>query len=252
MARRRESNNTAGLARTAALVIALVAGVRGVVADATLAASMARPLSAAGSGIVTSVKVGSAGVVADAALPTVGDLAGAAGAHSPAFEDFMRKFEKAETYCPGSKPPCDESLRREKVFHANLAAIEAHNAAREGEGSEGKGGMKMGVTRCTDLTEEEFSKHHGKGFNAMDKEKEKGGGDEAVLASHAEGEKEAAPKRSATPLGEVKQMRAKLVPAAASRPRSDTRVTAGPEPLVTIQMSAVRRKSPPMRHRIDR
>jgi len=125
MARRHESNNTAGLARTAALVIALVAGVRGVVADTTLAASMARPLSAAGSGIVTSVKVGSAGVVADAALPTVGDLAGAAGAHSPAFEDFMRKFEKAETYCPGSKPPCDESLRREKVFHANLAAIEA-------------------------------------------------------------------------------------------------------------------------------
>ena len=107
MARRRESNNTAGLARTAALVIALVAGVRGVVADATLAASMARPLSAAGSGIVTSVKVGSAGVVADAALPTVGDLAGAAGTHSPAFEDFMRKFEKAETYCPGSKPPCE-------------------------------------------------------------------------------------------------------------------------------------------------
>ena len=210
MARRHESNNTAGLARTAALVIALVAGVRGVVADTTLAASMARPLSAAGSGIVTSVKVGSAGVVADAALPTVGDLAGAAGAHSPAFEDFMRKFEKAETYCPGSKPPCDESLRREKVFHANLAAIEAHNAAREGEGSEGKGGMKMGVTRFADLTEEEFSKHHGKGFNAMDKEKEKGGGDEAVLASHAEGEKEAAPKRSATPLGEVKQMRAKL------------------------------------------
>ena len=60
--------------------------------------------------------------------------------HSPAFEDFMRKFEKAETYCPGSKPPCEESLRREKVFHANLAAIEAHNAAREGEGSEGREG----------------------------------------------------------------------------------------------------------------
>ena len=86
----------------------------------------------------------------------------------------------------------------------------------------------MGVTRFADLTEEEFSKHHGKGFNAMDKEKEKGGGDEAVLASHAEGEKEAAPKRSATPLGEVKQMRAKLGAGAASRPRSDTRVTAGP------------------------
>ena len=210
MARRRESNNAAGLVRTAALVIALVAGARGAVADATLAASVARPLSTAGSGIVNSVKVGSAGVVTDAALPTVGDLAGAAGSHSPAFEDFMRKFEKAETYCPGSMPPCDESLRREKVFHANVAAIEAHNAARGGEGSEEKGGMKMGVTRFADLTEDEFSKHHGKGFNAMDKEEEKGAGDEGVSASRAEGEKEAKPKRSATPLGEVKQTRAKL------------------------------------------
>ena len=95
MARRRESNNAAGMVRTAALVIALVAGARGAVADATLAASVARPLSTAGSGIVNSAKVGSAGVVTDAALPTVGDLAGAAGSHSPAFEDFMRKFEKA-------------------------------------------------------------------------------------------------------------------------------------------------------------
>jgi hypothetical protein len=138
--------------------------------------------------------------------------------------------EKAETYCPGSMPPCDESLRREKVFHANVAAIEAHNAARGGEGSEEKGGMKMGVTRFADLTEDEFSKHHGKGFNAMDKEEEKGAGDEGVSASRAEGEKEAKPKRSATPLGEVKQTRAKL--GATS---------------VTISTIVARRRSPPMR-----
>ena len=73
--------------------------------------------------------------------------------HSPAFLRWAARHDKLGDYCPGSAPPCEESLHREAVFQANAAAIEAHN---EQSGSL----MKKGLTRFADLTVEEFTAAH--------------------------------------------------------------------------------------------
>ena len=73
--------------------------------------------------------------------------------HSPAFLRWAARHDKLGDYCPGSAPPCEESLHREAVFQANAAAIEAHN---QQSGSL----MKKGLTRFADLTVEEFTAAH--------------------------------------------------------------------------------------------
>ena len=73
--------------------------------------------------------------------------------HSPAFLQWAARHDKLGEYCPGSAPPCEESLHREAVWRVNAAAIEAHN---EQSGSL----MKKGLTRFADLTVEEFTAAH--------------------------------------------------------------------------------------------
>ena len=73
--------------------------------------------------------------------------------HSPAFLRWAARHDKLGDYCPGSAPPCEESLHREAVFQANAAAIEAHN---QQSGSL----MKKGLTRFADLTVERPTAAH--------------------------------------------------------------------------------------------
>ena len=73
--------------------------------------------------------------------------------HSPAFLQWAARHDKLGEYCPGSAPPCEESLHREAVWRVNAAHIEAHNKQ---SGSL----MKKGLTRFADLTVEEFTAAH--------------------------------------------------------------------------------------------
>ena len=75
------------------------------------------------------------------------------GGHSPAFLQWAARHDKLGEYCPGSAPPCEESLHREAVWRVNAAAIEAHN-------KQGGSLMKKGLTRFADLTTEEFTAAH--------------------------------------------------------------------------------------------
>ena len=71
----------------------------------------------------------------------------------------MRKFEKAETILPWilasvrGVSEAREGLPRQPRRHRG-----AQRRSR-GRRVRGQGGMKIGVTRFADLTEEEFSKH---------------------------------------------------------------------------------------------
>lgn len=132
-----------------------------VAADGALSASGVRPLQVATAQGGTGAPVRSfpSGAIPRIGVTPPGDGDGDAsdplsqGKHSLGFLRWMEKFDKARKYCPSAPPPCEESLYRETVFRANLAKIEAHNAAKTS-------GMTLGVTRFADLTEEEFSHHH--------------------------------------------------------------------------------------------
>ena len=76
-----------------------------------------------------------------------------APAHSADFLAWATRHGKLSEYCPGSAPPCEESLHRETVWRENARHIEAHNRA---SGSL----MRKGLTRFADLTVEEFTNHH--------------------------------------------------------------------------------------------
>ena len=63
-----------------------------------------------------------------------------------------------KNYCPENEPtqiekPCSESIKREKIFEANLLKMNQHNA---------KSGKAFGmrVTEFADLTQEEFIAKH--------------------------------------------------------------------------------------------
>ena len=78
---------------------------------------------------------------------------------SPHGERFMawlaKNPERAAKYCGNAaNMPCAESARREKIFEANIARVDAHNAKVP------PGGMRMGVGKFADLTEEEFTHRH--------------------------------------------------------------------------------------------
>ena len=163
-----EAGGREALARVALVATLLAACFVGSAADQALAASVARPLIRAGGGVVTELPT----VNVPSVLAKANEASAGSPSHSRAFTDFMEKFDKAAGYCPDGPPPCEESLRRERIFLDNVATIEAHNAAQEQAG-----GMRLGVTRFTDLTREEFSQHHGGGF---------AGADHADHAHHAE------------------------------------------------------------------
>ena len=147
------------LARVALIATLLAACCVGSTADQALAASVARPLIRAGGGVVNELPT----VNVPSVLAKAIEASAGSPSHSRAFTDFMAKFDKATGYCPDGPPPCEESIRRERIFLENVATIEAHNAAQDQAG-----GMRLGVTRFTDLTQEEFSQHHGGGFAGAD------------------------------------------------------------------------------------
>ena len=156
------------LARVALIATLLAACCVGSTADQALAASVARPLIRAGGGVVNELPT----VNVPSVLAKAIEASAGSPSHSRAFTDFMAKFDKATGYCPDGPPPCEESIRRERIFLENVATIEAHNAAQDQAG-----GMRLGVTRFTDLTQEEFSQHHGGGF---------AGADDALHTHHAD------------------------------------------------------------------
>jgi hypothetical protein len=149
---RPSSSSAAGLLL---LLLAVAALVPGGAADAALAASGVRPLQAATTAGAGNVEASATTPTPEVAIPGVTSKVGNSEAaspspsqqHSPAFDKWMEKFDKARKYCPSAPPPCEESLYREQVFAANVAKIELHNAAKKA------GGMKLGVTRFADLTE---------------------------------------------------------------------------------------------------
>jgi len=76
--------------------------------------------------------------------------------HKKNFVEFMKAHNK--NYCPENEPtqiekPCPESIKREKIFEANLLKMNQHNA---------KSGKAFGmrVTEFADLTQEEFIAKH--------------------------------------------------------------------------------------------
>ena len=76
--------------------------------------------------------------------------------HKQNFVEFMKAHNK--NYCPENEPtqiekPCPESIKREKIFEANLLKMNQHNA---------KSGKAFGmrVTEFADLTQEEFIAKH--------------------------------------------------------------------------------------------
>jgi C1A family cysteine protease len=76
--------------------------------------------------------------------------------HKQNFVEFMKAHNK--NYCPENEPtqiekPCSESIKREKIFEANLLKMNQHNA---------KSGKAFGmrVTEFADLTQEEFIAKH--------------------------------------------------------------------------------------------
>ena len=62
---------------------------------------------------------------------------------------LSRHGERAKRYCGEERLPCEESLRRERIFEANVAKVDAHNA------NVPPNGMRMRVGKFADLTEEE-------------------------------------------------------------------------------------------------
>ena len=67
---------------------------------------------------------------------------------------LSRHGERAKRYCGEERLPCEESLRRERIFEANVAKVDAHNA------NVPPNGMRMRVGKFADLTEEEFEQRH--------------------------------------------------------------------------------------------
>ena len=79
----------------------------------------------------------------------------AAARHGDRFLAWLsRHGERAKRYCGEERLPCEESLRREKIFEANVAKVDAHNA------NVPPNGMRMRVGKFADLTEEEFEQRH--------------------------------------------------------------------------------------------
>lgn len=142
---RRGASGRAGATKSsrARLVAAtLAACVSGAAAD--LRAS--RPLS---------VPAGAHASMSDAVPRVAPKLPAPSGApaHSADFLAWAARHGKLSEYCPGSAPPCEESLHRESVWRENARLIEAHNRA---SGSL----MRKGLTRFADLTVEEFTNNH--------------------------------------------------------------------------------------------
>ena len=79
----------------------------------------------------------------------------AAARHGDRFLAWLsRHGERAKRYCGEERLPCEESLRRERIFEANVAKVDAHNA------NVPPNGMRMRVGKFADLTEEEFEQRH--------------------------------------------------------------------------------------------
>ena len=70
--------------------------------------------------------------------------------HERAFRRFLDKYGKKYCDASSSARACGASLRRQRIYFANMAAYDAHNA-------EGSSEYVKGETRFSDLTAEEFA-----------------------------------------------------------------------------------------------
>lgn len=69
--------------------------------------------------------------------------------HEPAFQRFLDKYGKLYCHASSSSHACGASLRRQRVYFANMAAYETHN-------TEGTYEYVKGETQFSNLTTEEF------------------------------------------------------------------------------------------------